>query len=96
MEFLSQLLPILIYILLIVLLFVGIIIGIKIIITMNRVEKIVDNVEHKVNALNGIFDIIEITSGKITGAFEKVFDFGSNIIGKLMFKGKGKEEKNNE
>ena len=60
MEFLNGVLPIIIYILLIGLLIIGIIIGIKLIITMNKVEKIVNNVEGKVNSLNGLFNIIEI------------------------------------
>lgn len=88
MEALSQILPIVIYILLIGLLIIGIIIGIKLIITMNKVERIVDNVENKVNSLNSVFNIIEIASGKITGVYERIIDFVSSIIDKL-FIGKG-------
>ncbi|MBQ6840711.1 MAG: hypothetical protein IJO63_01160 [Bacilli bacterium] len=88
MEMLKEVLPIFIYILLIALLIIGIIIGIKLIITMNKVERIVDNVENKVNSLNGLFNIIEVTSGKITGVYERVIDFVSGIIDRL-FIGKG-------
>ena len=88
MEMLKEVLPIFICILLIALLIIGIIIGIKIIITMNKVEKVVDNVEQKINSLNGLFNIIEVTSGKITGVYERVIDFVGGIIDKL-FIGKG-------
>ena len=44
MEFWLTFLPLVIYILLIILLTIGIILGIKTIITMNKVEKVVDNV----------------------------------------------------
>lgn len=88
MEMLKEVLPIFIYILLIALLIIGIIIGIKLIITMNKVEKVVDNVEQKINSLNGLFNIIEVTSGKITGVYEKVIDFIGGIIDRL-FIGKG-------
>ena len=88
MEMLKEVLPIFIYILLIALLIIGIIIGIKLIITMNKVEKVVDNVEQKINSLNGLFNIIEVTSGKITGVYERVIDFVGGIIDRL-FIGKG-------
>ncbi|MBE6155275.1 MAG: hypothetical protein E7164_00785 [Firmicutes bacterium] len=93
MNALSQILPIVIYILLIGLLIIGIIIGIKLIITMNKVEKIVNNVENKVNSLNGLFNIIEITSGKITGVYERIIDIVSGIVDKLFIgKGNRKED----
>lgn len=93
MEFLNGVLPIIIYILLIGLLIIGIIIGIKLIITMNKVEKIVNNVEGKVNSLNGLFNIIEITSGKITGVYERIIDIISGVVDKLFIgKGNRKED----
>ena len=45
MEFLASFLPIVIYILLIVLIIIGIIIGIKIISTIDKATKIVDNID---------------------------------------------------
>jgi uncharacterized protein YoxC len=64
-DFLGQMLPIIIYILLIGLLIIGIIIGIKLIITMNKVEKIVDDVDKKVQSLNGFFNAINFATDKI-------------------------------
>jgi len=90
MDFLSQFLPIIIYILLIGLIIIGIIIGIKLIITMNKVEKLVVNVEEKVNSLNEIFTIIQTTSGKITGVYSKVVEVCTSLVDKIFFR-KGKD-----
>ena len=84
MEFLNDLLPIIIYVLLIVLIILLIIISVKAIKMLNKTQEIVDNVDKKVKALDGVFEIIEGTTNKITllssrivdiivGAFEKVF-----------------------
>ena len=58
MDFWLSFLPVIIYILLIILLIVGIILGIKSIITVNKVEKVVDDVSEKVESLNGLFQIV--------------------------------------
>ena len=47
MEALSQTLPIIIYFLLIVLLIIAIVIGIKLITTLSKVDKLVDDVNEK-------------------------------------------------
>ena len=60
---------------------------------MNKVEKIIDNVENKVNALNSVFNIIEVASGKITGVYERVIDIVSGVIDRLFIgKGNRKED----
>ena len=97
MVFLSQVLPLVVYMLLIVVLVIGIIIGIKLIITMNKVEKIINNVEDKMNALNGVFNIIEIASGRITGVYERIIDFISGIVDRLFLsKNSRKDEEDYE
>lgn len=84
MEMLSEVLPIFIYILLIGLLIISIIIGIKLIITMNKINKIVNDVEDKINALNGIFSIIEATSNKITAIYTKLVDGVWGVVDKIF------------
>ena len=96
LETLSHVLPIFIYILLIGLIIIGIIIGIKIIITMNKVEKVIDNIEGKVNSLNGLFNIIEVTSGKLTYAYDKVISFITSIVEKVFIKRKEREDEDYE
>ena len=63
--FLQTFLPIIIYFLLIIMLVVGIVLGIKAINTMNKVEQVVDDVNKKVESLNGFFHIIDFTTDKI-------------------------------
>lgn len=91
-DYLQTMLPIVIYMLLIALIIIGIIIGIKIIITMNKVEKVVDNVQGKISALDSIFNIIELTTGKINGAFERVFDFATRIFDRIFLSRKERND----
>lgn len=97
MDYLAHILPIIIYLLLIVFLIIGIIIGVKLIKTMNKIDLIVDNVEGKVNSLNGFFNIIDKTSTKLNNAFEKSVDFCTKMVDKMLsFKKKRKEEDEDE
>lgn len=92
MEFLKSFLPIIIYIALIVFIVVAIILGIKLIIVITKAERVVDNVEKKVNALNGLFNIIEATSNKINGVYEKLFSILSSAVTKVLKKKDEEEE----
>lgn|GEM_PF-272500 len=92
MGFWLEFLPIIIYILVIIILLVGIVLGIKFIITLGKVEKVVDNVSTKVKALDGIFNIIDSTTDKIVLVTDKVLDGLTSVIAKIFFSSK-KEEK---
>lgn len=92
MDFWLSFLPIIIYILLIIILIVGIILGIKSIITVNKVEKVVDNVTDKVESLNGLFHIIDNVTDKISGLTDKVVDSVSNFVCKIFKRKKIKKE----
>ena len=61
MDFLLSFLPIVIYMLLIVLIIILIVLGFKLIITMNKVEKIVDNVNTQTKNINIYFFFILTT-----------------------------------
>ena len=96
MEFWLNFLPIVIYLLLIALLTIGIILGIKTIITMNKLEKVVDNVNEKVESLNSIFSIIDFTTDKIASFTDKVVEVTGNLFSKILFRKKERiREKNN-
>ncbi len=95
MDFWLKFLPLIIYILLIILLVVGIILGIKTIITMSKVETVVDNVNKKVESLNSIFNIIDFTTDRITNMADKVVDFLANLFMKIWPKKRIKEEDEN-
>ena len=58
-------LQIVLYILGSILLVILIVLGIRVVIIMNKVERLVDNINVKTNQLNGIFNIIDTTTNKI-------------------------------
>jgi len=91
-EFWLNFLPIMIYLLLIALLTIGIILGIKTIITMEKIEKVVDNVNEKVESLNSIFSIIDFTTDKIASFTDKVVEVAGNLFSKVLFRKKRKDE----
>ena len=92
MEYLSNLLPIIIYILLIVLIILLIIISLKLIKTIDKTNDVVDNAYKKVKSLDGLFNIIDVTSNKITGISEKLFGGVSGLIEKIFKKEDKKDE----
>ena len=93
MSFWLDFLPLIIYILLIIFLIIGIILGIKLIITLNKVEKVVEDVNDKVQSLNGFFHIIDYTTDKIALATDKVVDGIATIFHKLVSSKKKKKIK---
>ena len=80
-SFLQTFLPIVIYFLLIILLIIGIILGIRAIQTLNKVDRVVEDVNDKVQSLNGFFNIIDFTTDKIVSITDKVVDGISGLIG---------------
>lgn len=92
MDFLSQLLPIIIYVLLIVLIILLIVIAIKTIKTMNKVDEIVDNVDKKVKVLDGVFSLIETTTDKFTSITETIVSSITGFFASLFSKKKNKDK----
>lgn len=82
-------LPIILYILGSILLVVLIILGIKLIITMNKIEKVVDDVNIKVNKLNNLFNIIDMVTDKFATITDNVIEGISSVVKKIFGKGKG-------
>ncbi len=83
-DFLNTFLPIVIFILLIILLIIGIILGIRAIQTLNKVDKVVDDVNDKVQSLNGFFNLVDFTTDKIVSITDKVVDGISGLIGNVF------------
>lgn len=75
---------------------ISIILGIKFIITLNKVEKVVDDVNDKVQTLNGFFHIIDYTTDKIALATDKAVEGVISLFNKLIFKKKKKIESDDE
>lgn len=89
-------LQVILYILGSILLIVLIILGIKLIITMNKIENVVDDINVKVNKLNGIFTIIDLTTDKLALFSDKIIDAISTVVRKIFSKKKRKEEEIDE
>ena len=55
---------------------------------MNKVEKIVDNVNEKVERITPLFNIMVYASDRVVGVVDKAFEFIDGIIAKLFNKNK--------
>lgn len=69
-----------------------IVLTIKLIITMDKIEKVVDNITVKVKSLDGVFEVASLVSNKVTFVTDKVVDIISMIIDKIF--NKRKDDKN--
>ncbi len=87
-----DILQVILYILGSILLIVLIILGIKLIITMNKIENVVDDINVKVNKLNGLFSIIDVTTDRLALLSDKVVDGISSLVRKIFSKKKRKED----
>lgn len=85
-------LSVVLYLLGSILLVVLIILGIKLIITMNKVEKVVDNIDKKVNTLNCFFGMIDATTDRLALLSDKIINGITLIIKKIFTRKKGKED----
>ena len=76
-SFLQTALPIIIYFLLIILIIIGIILGVRAIQTLNKVDKVVDDVNDKVQSLNGFFNLVDFATDKVVSITDKVAPLSS-------------------
>ena len=88
-----EVLPIILYVLGSILLVVLIILGIKLIITMNKIENVVDDINGKVQSLNGFFSVIDYTTDKLALLSDRFVDTITSIIKKIFVR---KEKKIDE
>ena len=89
-EVLSVILSILGAILLVVL----IVLGIKLIVTMNKIENVVDDINTKVKSLNGLFSMIDYTTDKLALFSDKFTNVVASLIKKIF--GRKENGDNNE
>ena len=88
MEFVNVFLPVLMYSLLSVLIVVLIVLGIRLLETVNRVNKLLDDVEKKMDSMNGLFNVMDFVTTKATNVIpfsflnmnNSSFDFFSYIF----------------
>ena len=96
METLLQILPLTIYLLLIILIIIGIVLGIKLIITIDKVDKLFDSVREELDKITPIFDTVGLLSDKISGVIGSIVSTVENLIFKIFFKNKNKVEMERE
>ena len=89
----SLFLQLLIYLFLIALIIIFIILGIKLIKTLTKIDKLIDDVEDRVHKTDNMFSLIDKTADIASNVSDKIiagiFNFVSNIFKK---KGNGKNE----
>lgn len=95
MEFLADLLPIILYFLGAVLLIVIIILLTKLIGTVDRLNILLDDVERKSQSLNGLFAAIERVGNTINKANSGITGFVTGITKKIVKAGKKIKRKKN-
>ena len=75
-----ELLPMIVYILLIVLLIVLIVLGIKLIMVVDKTDKLMADIQEKVSSFNTVFSLISLTSDKLTSGITNKFKKIDNIF----------------
>ncbi len=93
METLHTFLPVILYIFGIALLIVMIILGIKLIQTVNKTNRLLDDIEKKMNSFNQLFHIVDVVADRFAFVSDRIVDILSGFVRKIF---KRKEEKNDE
>ena len=84
MQYLNEMLPIIIYFLLIVLLVVSIIVGIKLIFTITKVDELIDDVTEKLSSFDRLFNVINFTTDRFGVISETIISFITSKLKKLV------------
>ena len=89
MECMKEVFPVILYILLCILVICLIVLVIRAIKTLNKVNIMVEDVNTKVNKLNGVFNIIDSTADAVSLVGDKVVNFFSSGISSIFHRKKG-------
>lgn len=76
----------------IILLVIGIILGIRLIQVMDKADRILDNVEDKVNTLNGVFNVIDKTTSGLDLISNRFIGMVTDVIGKIFRRKKEEDD----
>ena len=83
-----EILPMMVYILLIILLVILIVLGIKLIFVVDKTDKLLADVQEKVDSFNGVFKVIDIASEKINLGVSCMVDGIVSFVSKFFKKRK--------
>lgn len=89
---LNELLGLILYICLIVLVIVFIVLGIRLIKTQKKVDNVIDDVNKKMDKVDGVFNIIDKTTDYTATISDKIIGAISGFIASLLKKKKGMED----
>ena len=92
MVLLDLYLPVLLYIAAIILLSVLIVLGIKLVKILDKVDRLVENVEEKVNSLNTAFEIIDKASNGLAILGDNIVTTVTSFISGIFNKKKLEED----
>ncbi len=87
-----EMLPIIIYMLLIVLLIILIVLGIKIILVVDKTDKLLVDIQDKVSSFNGVFRLIDLTGEKLSIGITSIIEGLISLINKIFKRKKEDEE----
>ena len=62
---------------------IGIILGVRLLGAMDKVDAVLDSMQRKVDSLNGLFNVIDFTTDKISMFSDRVVDVVSGFITKI-------------
>lgn len=92
MEYLSELFPVILDFLLIILVVILIVLAVRLLETLKKVDKVVDDVNVKVNKLNGLFDVIDTATDTISIMSNRIVNVVATSIDRFFTKNKKKKE----
>lgn len=79
------------YVVLIILVIIFIILGIRLIKTLNKVDNILDDVDEKMEKVNGVFDIIDKTTDIAVGVSDRIVSKISKLVEGLFKRKRGND-----
>lgn len=89
---LTEFLTIVLYLCLTILVIILIVLGIKLIKTLGKVDNVIDDVNSKMNKVDGVFNIIDKTTDYASSISDKIVMGISNAINGLLRKKKGNDD----
>lgn len=94
--FVNMILPAILYILAIVLMVILIIIGLRIIKFLDRCDDIADNVEEKLNSVNGAISVIKTASDSLANVTDSFVYSASSMISRIFKRNKNRYKEEND
>ncbi len=83
-EFLNVFLPIVLYISAIIVLIIMMVLGIKLIGILDKVDRVIDNVEEKINSLNVAFSLIDKTTDSLVSIGNTIVGSVTSLVSKVF------------